>query len=88
VLISYPETRLERRGKERRPETRERRAENGEMRLSQRELMGDTPALLRKSVERIDWKRVVKLSWCKERKEGAKEGGIRKKQTPSPLWFL
>jgi hypothetical protein len=84
VLISYPETRLERRGKERRPETRERRAENGEM----RELMVDTPALLRYSVERIDWKRVVKLSWCKERKERAKEGGIRKKQTPSPLWFL
>jgi hypothetical protein len=28
-----------------------------------------TPAFLRKSVEGIEWKGVVKHSWCKEREE-------------------
>jgi hypothetical protein len=32
-----------------------------------------TPAFLRKSVEEIEWKGVVKRSWCKEREESAKE---------------
>jgi hypothetical protein len=31
------------------------------------------PAFLRKSVEGIDWKGVVKRSWSKERQESAKE---------------
>jgi hypothetical protein len=29
----------------------------------------DTPAFLRKSAETIDWKRIVKHSWGRERKE-------------------
>jgi hypothetical protein len=32
-----------------------------------------TPAFLRKSVEGIEWKGVVKHSWCKEREERGKE---------------
>jgi hypothetical protein len=34
-----------------------------------------TPAFLRKSVEGIEWKGVVKHSWCKEREERGKERG-------------
>jgi hypothetical protein len=34
--------------------------------------LGYTPAVFRKSVEAIDWKRVVKRSWCKERKDRTK----------------
>jgi hypothetical protein len=32
-----------------------------------------TPAFLRKSVERIEWKGIVKRSWGKERQKSAKE---------------
>jgi hypothetical protein len=32
-----------------------------------------TPAFLRKSVEGIEWKGVVKHSWCQEREERGKE---------------
>jgi hypothetical protein len=54
--------------------------------LSQKEgLMGGAPAVLGKSVEEIDLKRVEKHSWRKKRQVRAKERGAKRKQTPSPL---
>ena len=68
------------------------------------ELLGDTPAVLRKSVEPFDCTRLVKHSWCKERQESeageesfdsSAVGGLRMRirqgcarRGPLPLFFL
>jgi hypothetical protein len=50
-------------------------------------IVGIHPAVFRKSAEALEWKRVVKHSWSKERKERSKSEG-RDAEGPLPRFFV